>query len=51
MTNRFARLRREEFPVDDVRYQQLERAVQTCRERALELDSGIDREPDMGLDL
>jgi hypothetical protein len=51
MTNRFARLRREEFPVDDVRYQQLERAVQTWRERALELDSGIDREPDMGLDL
>jgi hypothetical protein len=55
MTGRFPRLRREEFPIDDARYEQLERAVRTWRERALEVERdvelGHDRGSNMGLDI
>ncbi|MGH9293142.1 MAG: nucleotidyl transferase AbiEii/AbiGii toxin family protein [Acidimicrobiales bacterium] len=52
MTERFTRLRRDEFPIDDGRYQELERAVREWRgfARALspEHERGIDEGRDRG---
>ena len=50
MTSRFARLRREEFPVDDSTYAQLEVAVRTWRALALEIERGIAHHHDRGRD-
>ncbi len=57
MMDRFGRLGRAEFQLDDVQYEELSRFVEACRERALQLaqehqrSSGLrnDRGPDIGL--
>lgn len=51
MLGRFGRLRRDEFELDDARYEQLAREVQRWRERALELAREPERGSDLGLDL
>jgi hypothetical protein len=52
MLGRFSRLRREEFELDDARYEQLADEVGRWRERALELspgpELGRDRDVDLG---
>ena len=50
MLAQFGRLRRDEFELDDARYEQLGRDVETWRERALELARQHERRPDRGLD-
>ena len=50
MLGRFERLRREEFEVDETRYQQLTREVGTWRERALDLARNRQRERERGRD-
>jgi hypothetical protein len=57
MMNRFGRLGRAEFQLDDVQYEELSRRVQVWRERALQLaqehqrsrEISTDQGPDMGL--
>ena len=44
MLGRFRRLRRDEFELDDARFQQLGRAVERWREYAIELARGCDSE-------
>ncbi len=44
MLGRFRRLRRDEFELDDARFQQLGRAVERWRESAIELARGCDSE-------
>jgi hypothetical protein len=51
MLGRFGRLRRDEFELDDARYEQLTHEVERWRERALELAHGRERGSDLGLDL
>ena len=50
MLDRFERLRRDEFEVDDRRYEELRRSVHLWREQALELSRhlGIDNDRDIG---
>ena len=50
MLAQFGRLRRDEFELDDARYEQLGRDVETWRERALELARQHERRPARGLD-
>jgi hypothetical protein len=50
MLGRFGRLRRDEFELDDARYERLAREVDRWRERALELARGRERGSDLGLD-
>lgn len=51
MLGRFGRLRRDEFELDDARYEQLTREVERWRERARELAQGRERGSDLGLEL
>ena len=57
MLDRFARLRRDEFPIDDDRFEELRHRVQVWRSGALELTSPEDRslhrgkDRDTGIDL
>lgn len=51
MLTRFTRLRRKEFAVDDVRYEQLGHNVERWREHAHELDRRRESERDRGRDL
>jgi hypothetical protein len=51
MLGRFGRLRRDEFELDDARYEQLGREVDGWRERSLELARGREQGSDLGLDL
>jgi hypothetical protein len=51
MLGRFGRLRRDEFDLDDARYEQLGREVARWREQAVELAGRRERDPDLGLDL
>ncbi len=51
MLGRFGRLRRDEFDVDDTRYQELTHAVDRWRTHALELARRPNIERDGGLDL
>jgi hypothetical protein len=54
MTGNFTRLRRDEFAIDDRRYEQLARLVGVWRQRALEAarnSPGHERSgPDLGID-
>lgn len=51
MTERFDRLRRDEFPVDDEQYGRLARIVRIWRAQARELGRTLDRGRDRGDDL
>jgi hypothetical protein len=51
MLSRFGRLRRDEFALDDVRYEQLRGDVARWRERALEFARNREIERDRGRDL
>jgi hypothetical protein len=51
MLARFGRLRRDEFDLDDVRYEQLRGDVERWREHALEIARGREIERDRGRDL
>jgi hypothetical protein len=51
MTERFDRLRRDEFPVDDEQYGRLARIVRIWRAQAGELGRTLDRGRDRGDDL
>jgi len=50
MLDRFERLRRDEFEVDDRRYEELRRSIHLWREQALELSRhlGIENDRDIG---
>jgi hypothetical protein len=48
MLDRFPRLRRDEFPIDDVRFEELQHRVQMWRVGALELS---DQRTEVGLEV
>lgn len=50
MLGRFGRLRREEFEIDDTRYEQLSRELERWRERAIELAHKRERRRELGQD-
>jgi hypothetical protein len=50
MLARFRRLRRDEFELDDTRYEQLSRELESGRERALELARERELRRERGLD-
>jgi hypothetical protein len=51
MLSRFDRLRRDEFELDDARFEQLSDAVERWRERALELADRLELRPERNVDL
>lgn len=50
MLDRFPRLRRDEFPLDDVQFERLRFRIQAWRAGALELTSPEERTPELGKD-
>ena len=50
MLDRFPRLRRDEFPIDDVQFEELRFRVQVWRVGALELSSPEERPTELGND-